>query len=138
MSTDITLWEENAALRSALEVAQRGINDWLHLYAPDLCGEDRVNEAMKRVHEHGTLSYIAELSETIRNALAMQATAPDTSGLQDAMQPFIETVDTMKAFPDDTGVLVDIRMNAHPRPSFSVGDFRRLVAAASSHTRQEG
>lgn len=81
MTTDITLQEENIALRSALEVAQRGINDWLHLYAPDECREDRVAEARKRVHEHGTLAYIADLNETIRNALAVKAAALDTSEL---------------------------------------------------------
>jgi hypothetical protein len=84
MITDITLQEENDALRSALEVAQRGINDWLHLYASDECREDRVAEARKRVHEHGTLAYIADLNETIRNALAMKAAVLDPSELQEA------------------------------------------------------
>ncbi len=84
MSTDITLQEENAALRSALEVAQRGINDWLHLYASDECRQDRVAEARKRVHEQGTLAYIADLNETIRNALAMKATVLDPSELREA------------------------------------------------------
>jgi hypothetical protein len=138
MSTNVNLQEENAALRSALEAAKQGINDWLHLYAPDECREDRAAEARKRVHEHGTLAYIAELNRIINEALATRAAEPNTSGLQEAMRPFIETVGTMTAFPDNTGVLVDIRMNAHPRPAFSVGDFGRLVASASPHTHHEG
>lgn len=78
--SQITLREENEALRNALAVSQRAINDWLHLYASDLCAPERVKEAEHRVHEHGTLAYIAEVSETIRNATATRAEDPKPIG----------------------------------------------------------
>lgn len=80
MSEHVTLQEENAALRSALEAALQGINDWLHLYAPDECRADRVAEAQRRVHEHGTLAYIAGLNQTINEALASKAAQPEPIG----------------------------------------------------------
>jgi hypothetical protein len=80
MTAPLTLIEENADLRRALEAAQRGINDWLHLYAPDHCHADRVAEARSRVHEHGTLAYIADLNQIINEALASKAVPPEPIG----------------------------------------------------------
>jgi hypothetical protein len=67
--TQEALQQENELLRAALRIALQGINDWLHLYAPDMCSEAGVAEASRRVHEHGTLAYIAGLNEVIGNAL---------------------------------------------------------------------
>jgi hypothetical protein len=78
--TPITLRQENDALRNALVVAQQAINDWLHIYASDMCSPERVEEAVERVHEHGTLSYIAGISEIIRAAVATKADDPQPIG----------------------------------------------------------
>jgi hypothetical protein len=55
---------------AALERSIVAINDWMHLYAPDMCKESDVAEAMARVHENGTLAYIANVQEQNRDALA--------------------------------------------------------------------
>ena len=61
---------ENARLREALGNSVTAIDDWLNLYAPDHCDETRVEEAKMRVHEHGTLYYIAIIQEANLAALA--------------------------------------------------------------------
>lgn len=80
MTDATTLQQENAILRKALETALQGINDWLHIYAPDECRPERVDESRKRVHEHGTLAYIAELNRVAREALATRAEQPEPIG----------------------------------------------------------
>lgn len=60
--------EQVAALNSGLKVAQQGIDDWMHVYAHDLCDEADVKAARDRVYKHGTLAYIAEINQTINEA----------------------------------------------------------------------
>ncbi|NTF16891.1 hypothetical protein G6L37_00430 [Agrobacterium rubi] len=78
MKDSNALERENAALREALKMAQRGLNDWMHVFATDLCQAERVAEAERRVYEHGTLAYIADLNERIGAALAQTDTQQPT------------------------------------------------------------
>ena len=59
------------ALQAALETSITAIDDWLNLYASDLCDEQRVQEARDRVFEHGTLWYIATTQKKNREALKL-------------------------------------------------------------------
>lgn len=61
--------ERISVLSEALHIARRGFSDWLHIYAPDLCDPVLVEQASERVHEHGTLAYIAEINTKISDAL---------------------------------------------------------------------
>src|SRR5690606_19596592 len=63
--------EDIETLVDALRVAKQGINDWMHIYAHDMCDEDRVEEARKRVHYAGPLAYIADINVVINEALAL-------------------------------------------------------------------
>lgn len=59
---------------TALSRSMTAIEDWLNIYASDLCATDRVEEARRRVGEHGTLAYIADVQQVNRDALgAMEA-----------------------------------------------------------------
>lgn len=60
--------EQVAALNSALRVARQGIDDWMHIYAHDLCDEAEVKAARDRVYENGTLAYMANINQTINEA----------------------------------------------------------------------
>lgn len=60
--------EQVAALNSALRVARQGIDDWMHIYAHDLCDEAEVKTARDRVYENGTLAYMANINQTINEA----------------------------------------------------------------------
>lgn len=56
-------------LVEALKKAKTALDDWLNIYASEFCDEKRVKEARERVHERGTLSYIATNLEIIKDAL---------------------------------------------------------------------
>lgn len=67
-----TVWamhDEIERLRKALETAQTAMHDWLHIYAPDECKPEQVEESRKRVWAGGTLGYIADVTAEIRSAL---------------------------------------------------------------------
>lgn len=57
-----------------LERAETALNDWLNIYASDMCEENRVAEAHKRVSEYGTIGYIADVTAEIRGVKAFIAT----------------------------------------------------------------
>jgi hypothetical protein len=61
--------ERIAALREALRKHMVVVDDWMHIYASDMCDEARVKEARSRVYEHGTLAYIAFAQDNARAAL---------------------------------------------------------------------
>lgn len=55
----------------ALERSILAIDDWLHQYAPEFCGENYVSETYERLSQAGgTLAYIAEVQEQNRAALS--------------------------------------------------------------------
>lgn len=66
--------EENDRLRAALDRSRIALDDWLNTYAPDLCDEERVAEAERRIGSVGTLFYIASVQEQNRAALGDQQT----------------------------------------------------------------
>lgn len=55
---------------AAMVQAMTAIDDWLSIYASDMCDDARVEEARKRVNEHGTLWYIACVQKVNSDALA--------------------------------------------------------------------
>jgi hypothetical protein len=57
-------------LAEALRLSGRAVDDWLHIYASDLCDEGYVEESKARVNEKGTLAYIADVQAVSRAALA--------------------------------------------------------------------
>lgn len=59
-----------AQLVEALKTSITAIDDWLHIYAEELCNEADVAASKARVHANGTLAYIAEVQERSRAALA--------------------------------------------------------------------
>ena len=56
-------------LQGALMDSMVAIDDWLNTYAAELCDEQRVNEAVKRISQHGTIGYIAHVQAANREAL---------------------------------------------------------------------
>lgn len=60
--------EQVSVLNAALKIAMKGINDWMHIYAHDLCDENEVEAARQRVYSGGTLAYIAEINDAVRTA----------------------------------------------------------------------
>lgn len=67
------LTASQARLSEAVKVLERAntaLNDWLNIYASDMCEENRVAEAHKRVSEYGTIGYIADVTAEIRSVLA--------------------------------------------------------------------
>jgi hypothetical protein len=61
---------EIVRLREALDRSRIAIDDWLHLYASEMCDEARVEEAKKRTNENGTLYYIATVQRAVRDTLS--------------------------------------------------------------------
>lgn len=57
-------------MREALEISDQALCDWLTLYAPDMSDETRVASARKRVHEKGTIAYVADVLKVVRRALS--------------------------------------------------------------------
>lgn len=57
---------------NALEASHIALDDWLHTYAPDECGEEYVQTTRCRIFEAGgTLAYIADLQQENRRILNM-------------------------------------------------------------------
>lgn len=60
------------ALVAALERSNVAIGDWLHQYAGDMCREENVRAAARRIIDAGgTLGYIADLQQFNHAALAL-------------------------------------------------------------------
>lgn len=57
-------------LTAALKASTVALDDWVNVYAPDMCDEKRVAEAKARLNEGGTLWYIAVTQERNHAALA--------------------------------------------------------------------
>jgi hypothetical protein len=60
------------ALEAALERSRLAIDDWLHLFAPELCNADDVARSRSRVMAVGTLAYIADVQQQNRIALGSE------------------------------------------------------------------
>lgn len=66
---DYVEYSDYAALEAALERSLLAIDDWLHLFAPELCNPDDVARSRSRVMAVGTLAYIADVQQQNRAAL---------------------------------------------------------------------
>jgi hypothetical protein len=61
---------QHLAMRKALKDSMRVIDDWLHTFAPEFCGEECVAKTHKRICDAGgTLALIAYCQERNRKAL---------------------------------------------------------------------
>ena len=61
-------------MREALERSRIALDDWLHIYADDMCDPEKVAESVARISEAGaTLAYIASVQKQNRAALAQSA-----------------------------------------------------------------
>ena len=60
---------ELARLREALERSVLALDDWLNVYAEELCDKDRVAQAKSRIKSYGTVGYIASVQQQNREAL---------------------------------------------------------------------
>jgi hypothetical protein len=61
-------------MREALQASIDALDDWLNTYASDMCDQDRVEAAWKRITDNGgTLAYIAQTQQRNREALAQPA-----------------------------------------------------------------
>lgn len=54
---------------AALRIARVAVGDWMVTTAPDHCNATRLAQARQRLDEHGTLFYIATVSDAIHHAL---------------------------------------------------------------------
>lgn len=61
---------ERDDLRAALLASIVAIDDWLHCYAPEMCGAEYVKATTARLRESGgTLAYIADVQQANRAAV---------------------------------------------------------------------
>lgn len=60
---------ERERLRGAVRLAKIAMDDWLHSYAPEFCGEDSVKETQARLEAGGTVHYIAVVTEHLTKVL---------------------------------------------------------------------
>ncbi len=57
-------------MEKLLQELSIALDDWLHTYASEFCDEKDVSKSIKHIRDNGgTLSYIAELQQKIRNKL---------------------------------------------------------------------
>lgn len=56
-------------LRKALSDSIQGLNDWTATYASEHCSDEMVEAAQNRLHECGTIAYIADLVKVGNDAL---------------------------------------------------------------------
>lgn len=63
--------DDRNSLRTALQASITALDDWLNIYAEELCDENRVKEAKERVGQFGTIAYIANVVAQCRAALKL-------------------------------------------------------------------
>lgn len=68
LQRDAAIDDYNAVLK-ALNTASVALDDWVVSYAPDMCGEEVIEETSKRMGSIGTLAYIADVQKIIREAI---------------------------------------------------------------------
>ena len=56
-------------MTSALHAAILALGDWVNIYAPEFCDEQRVEEAKARINEQGTLQYVATVIQQCEDSL---------------------------------------------------------------------
>ena len=61
--------EQLEALRNATQTAIVALDDWVNIYAEELCCAERVAIAKAHVAEHGLLWYVATVLEQCKDAL---------------------------------------------------------------------
>lgn len=79
--------EQVEQLIDALKTSITALDDWLNTYASELCNEERVKEAYQRIHQYGTIGYIANVQLKNREALY------DVNQLE---EHFVEVLDKTK------------------------------------------
>jgi len=63
------LTAENKSKSVALDHALLALNDWMNLYASDICSPDRVKQAQSRMKNRGGLAYIGEAISVVSDAI---------------------------------------------------------------------
>jgi hypothetical protein len=61
--------ETIAVPRSIVDSTIQALDDWTVTYASDMCDPEHVKAARRRISEYGTLAYIANRIEALRNCL---------------------------------------------------------------------
>jgi hypothetical protein len=69
----MTDMERIEKLESALRRSIAALDDWLHIFAPELSDEGVVTESYERVADLGTIGYIADAQKQNREALNHEA-----------------------------------------------------------------
>lgn len=67
-----TLTTQRDALKKALERADFALEDWINMYASELCTSDRAAQARSRIRSQGgTIAYVTDIREESSAALAL-------------------------------------------------------------------
>ena len=67
-------------LEAALRQSMIALDDWLNIWAADMCGVDRVEQARERVSRNGTIAYISDVQSINRAALRENPDLHDNPG----------------------------------------------------------
>jgi len=51
------------------KIAMQALSDWAVTYAPDMCDAETVAKAKQRIHQHGTLAYIANATDQLQSVI---------------------------------------------------------------------
>lgn len=132
-------------LQTALERSGVALDDWLNLYASELCDQKRVAEARDRVGGPGTIAYLAEVQAQNRQALAAAKAATagsEEKGSDEAAD--LETrllhrlVAALRGFSVDLIPMRDGKRINEPKRGFSVGRGRSIALAEIIELVREG
>jgi hypothetical protein len=112
-------------MRMALERSVEAIDDWLNVYASELCHKDRVDDANRRIADAGgTLAYIASVQEQNREALRADE-GKESEGGEKAGAPVVspEVEDTVSSLSQS----VDTPRPSAPTPAEQREAVERIV-----------
>jgi hypothetical protein len=109
-------------MREALQASIDALDDWLNTYASDMCDQERVEAAWKRITDNGgTLAYIAHTQQRNREALSQPAVVEGWKLVP--VEPTQEMVKAAQTLPE----------------VFSLGDeYHIMLAAAPTLPQSEG
>ncbi len=90
--------------------ALQALNDWAVTYAPDMCSDETVALAKARIHEHGTLAYIANATDQLHAAIQLlsEAQKREREARAKALEEAAQVADDMPKFLVKSPVHVEI------------------------------
>lgn len=74
------------------KIAMQALSDWAATYASDMCDAETVAKAKQRIHQHGTLAYIANATDQLQSVVTALSEA-ERRARREALEEAAKTIE---------------------------------------------